>query len=226
MPAKSTTQRAKPQTAAAAAPRSRSAKSSYHHGNLRDELVQQGMAVLEQEGMAALSMREIARRIGVTQTAPLHHFDKVGLLAAIAALGFRKLFEFRMAALKDKREPRERLMTVMLAYVEYALAHPALFHLMHGPEIPDKTLFPELNEAATRSYSILETAVADFLLSSEGAMERSREATLAAWTACHGLATILTNPQNTPRYVLRKDPMGISRTIFDIFISGLARAPA
>jgi hypothetical protein len=106
--------------------------------------------------------------------------------------------------------------------VEFALAHPALFHLMHGPEIPDKTQFPELNEAATRSYGILETAVADFLLASEGSMDRGREATLAAWTACNGLANILVNPQNTPRYVLRKDPMGISRTIFDIFVTGLS----
>jgi AcrR family transcriptional regulator len=224
MPPTSTTKRTKPAAAIPTVSRTRSAKSAYHHGNLRDEMVREGMVILESQGQAALSMREIARRIGVTQTAPLHHFDKAGLLAAIAALGFRKLFEFRMEALKDKRDPRERLMTVMLAYVEFALAHPALFHLMHGPEIPDKTKFPELNEAATRSYSILETAVADFLLASEGSMERSREATLAAWTACHGLATILINPQNTPRYVLRKDPMGISRTIFEIFIAGLGRS--
>jgi AcrR family transcriptional regulator len=220
MPSTSTTKRAKPAVAAAAAGK-RTIKTTYHHGNLRDEMVLQGMAILETEGQAALSMREIARRLGVTQAAPLHHFDKAGLLAAIAALGFRMLFEFRMEALKDKRDPRERLMTVMLAYVEFALAHPALFHLMHGPEIPDKTQFPELNEAATRSYSILETAVADFLLASEGSMDRGREATLAAWTACHGLANILVNPQNTPRYVLRKDPMGISRTIFEIFVTGL-----
>ena len=219
----SATRRAKrPTTAESPA---RAAKSAYHHGNLRDEMVLQGMAILETEGQAALSMREIARRLGVTQTAPLHHFDKAGLLAAIAALGFRRLFEFRMEALKDKRDPRERLMAVMLAYAKFALDHPALFHLMHGPEIPDKTQYPELNEAATRSYGILETSVADFLLASEGSMERSREATLAAWTACQGMATVLTNPQNTPRSVLRKDPLGISRTIFDIFIGGLARPP-
>ena len=225
MASNTTTKRTKP-AATVAAPRKRAVKTTYHHGNLRDEMVLQGMAILETEGLAALSMREIARRLGVTQTAPLHHFDKAGLLAAIAALGFRRLFEFRMEALKDKRDPRERLMAVMLAYAEFALAHPALFHLMHGPEIPDKTRYPELNEAATRSYGILETSVADFLLAGEGSMERSREATLAAWTACHGMATILTNPQNTPRYVLRKDPLGISRTIFDIFIGGLALRPA
>ena len=198
---------------------------AYHHGNLREELVSQGLAIVEGEGLPALTMREIARRIGVTQTAPLHHFEgKAGLLAAIAALGFRMLFDDRMAALKYKRSPQDRLMAVLLAYVDFARAHPALFHLMHGPEIPDKAAYAELNEAAIRSYSLLETAVADYLLASDGSMERRREATLAAWTACHGLAHIMTSPQNTPSYVLRKDPEGISRQIFQIFLNGLAPA--
>jgi AcrR family transcriptional regulator len=196
---------------------------AYHHGNLREELVSQGLAIVEGEGLAALTMREIARRIGVTQTAPLHHFEgKTGLLAAIAALGFRMLFEARMEALKNQRSPQDRLMSVLLAYVDFARAHPALFHLMHGPEIPDKSAYPELNEAAIRSYSLLETAVADYLLASDGSMDRRREATLAAWTACHGLAHIMTSPQNTPTYVLRKDPEGIARQIFQIFLNGLA----
>lgn len=213
-----------PSTATTKRPRTPPAsKTAYHHGNLREELVLQGMAILESEGMTALSMREIARRTGVTQTAPLHHFEgKTGLLAAIAAMGFRQLFEYRMQALQGRRGPEERLMAVMMAYVEFALAHPALFHLMHGPEIPDKTRFPELNEAAMRSYGILETAVADFLLTNESSMDRSRDATLAAWTACNGLANILISPQNTPRSVLRKDPTGIARRIFEIFIRGLS----
>jgi AcrR family transcriptional regulator len=199
-------------------------KTAYHHGNLREELVTQGLAILESDGLGALTMREIARRLGVTQTAPLHHFEgKTGLLAAMAAQGFRMLYDQRMKALKDKRDPRERLMAVLLAYVEFAQGHPALFHLMHGPEIPDKTKFPELNDAAIRSYSLLEAAVADYLLAHEGTMERGRDATLAAWTACHGLAHIMIGPQNTPRSVLRQNPTEISRTIFDIFIQGLGR---
>jgi AcrR family transcriptional regulator len=198
-------------------------KAAYHHGNLREALVTQGLALLEEEGLGALTMREIARRTGVTQTAPLHHFEgKTGLLAAIAARGFRMLLDARMQALKDQREPADRLMAVMLAYVDFARAHPVLFHLMHGPEIPDKTAYPELNEAAIRSYGLLEAAVADYLLAREGNMDRRREATLAAWTACHGLAHIMTSPQNTPSHVLRKDPQGIARTIFGMFMKGLA----
>jgi AcrR family transcriptional regulator len=199
-------------------------KAAYHHGNLREELITQGLAILESDGMGALTMREIARRLGVSQTAPLHHFEsKTALLAAIATLGFRVLFDERMEALKDKRDPHERLMAVMLAYLAFARAHPTLFLLMHGPEIPDKALFPELNEAAIRSYSVLEATVADYLLASQGSMDRRREATLAAWTACYGLAHIMTNPQNTPRNVLRKDPDGIARTIFEMFIHGLGK---
>lgn len=202
-----------------------STKTAYHHGNLREELVTQGLAIVESEGIAALTMREIARRLDVSATAPLHHFEsKTALLAAIAAQGFRMLFEDRMAALKDQREPHDRLMAVLLAYVAFARAHPALFQLMHGPEIPDKSLYPELNEAAIRSYSLLESAVADYLMAHDGSMERRREATLAAWTACYGLAQIMTSPQNTPRNVLRKDPEGIARTIFEMFIHGLGRA--
>ena len=92
------------------------AKTSYHHGNLREELVRQGLAILEEQGLAALTMREIARRTGVTPTAPLHHFEnKAALLAAMSTFGFRMLFEQRMRALKDQRDPRERLLSVMLA---------------------------------------------------------------------------------------------------------------
>ncbi len=202
------------------------AKTAYHHGNLREALLSQGLSILENEGLAALSMREIARRLGVTQTAPLHHFPtKTALLAAIAAHGFRELFDQRVKALKGTHVPLERLRAVLLSYVEFALAHPALFHLMHGPEIPDKAPFPELNDAAIRSYSLFESAVADYLMAHEGSTERSREATLAVWTSCQGLATVLTNPQNTPRYVLRKDPIGISRTIFDMVIRGIGERP-
>lgn len=204
-----------------------SKKTSYHHGNLREELVATGLRILETDGLRALTIREVARCLGVTSTAPLHHFaTKNALLAAIAAQGFRLLFDERMAALKGGGTQEERLSAVLMAYVRFAMAHPALYELMHGPHIMDKSVYPELSEAAIRSYSLLETVVGDYLLARDGTLESSEDAALAAWTISVGVATALTNPQNTPRYVLRKDPLGVAQRIFKMFLRGLARPPA
>ena len=194
---------------------------AYHHGNLRDALVQRGVEILETQGPAALSLRQAARDVGVSQTAPLHHFDgKVGYLAAIAAEGFRLLFEQRVLALRNQHDPAERLLGVMLAHLRFAVDHGALFHVMFGPDIPDKAKFPDLEQAASRSYGILEACVGDYLSLRQAPLTRVRPSTLAAWTACHGLATVMAQRQNAWG-IVRKDPMKIGRDVFAIFIAGL-----
>ncbi len=205
-------------------------KRAYHHGNLRETLVEQGLQILKIEGITALSMRQIAKRIGVSQTAPLHHFGgKAGLLAAIAAEGFRRLLALRLDRLASCTDPAQRLLTAMVVYVEFAVEHVGLFHLMYGPEIPNKDQFPELEEAATRSYKLLETCVADYLKAIGQSTESRRDATLAAWTASHGLATILMDQQNSPWgtvRLIRRDPARIAHEVFGIFIAGLAQRKA
>ncbi|HUG21800.1 TetR/AcrR family transcriptional regulator [Piscinibacter sp.] len=205
---------------AAEAPR----QAAYHHGNLRDALVLRGVEILDSEGAAALSLRRAARDVGVSQTAPLHHFDgKVAYLAAIAAHGFRMMFEQRIGALRNKTEPRERLLGVMLAHLQFAIDHGALFHVMFGPDVPNKTEFPDLEQAARRSYGILETCVGEYLGSRNASLARVRPAALAAWTACHGLATLMVDRQNAWD-IVRKDPMKIGRDVFSIFVAGLDHA--
>ncbi|HWH84709.1 MAG TPA: TetR/AcrR family transcriptional regulator [Burkholderiaceae bacterium] len=194
---------------------------SYHHGNLREALVRRGVEILETQGLAPLSLRQAARDVGVSQTAPLHHFDgKSGYLAAIAAEGFRLLFERRVVALRGQTRPGDRLLAVMLAHLQFAVEHPALFQVMYGPEIPNKALFPELAQAASRSYGIVEACVGDYLSHRNAPLARIRSATLAAWTACHGLATVMCDRQNAWG-LLRKDPTTIGRDVFAIFIAGL-----
>jgi len=197
---------------------------AYHHGNLHETLVLRGIEILDAEGAAALSLRRAAREAGVSQTAPLHHFDgKVGYLAAIAAHGFRMLFEERIRALRNKTDPRERLLGVMLAHLNFAVEHGALFHVMFGPDIPNKTKFPELEQAARRSYGILETCVGEYLSSRSVSLVRVRPAALAAWTACHGLATLMVDRENAWD-IVSKDPLKIGHDVFAIFIAGLDHA--
>src|SRR5690606_17147113 len=101
----------------------------YHHGNLPAALVDAALEVLESEGIEALTLRELARRVGVTHAAPYRHFkDKAALLAALAAEGFARLSR----AVEARRG--EGIAGAAEAYLRFAADHPAHFRLMFAPE--------------------------------------------------------------------------------------------
>lgn len=148
--------------------------STYHHGDLRAALLQAAGKALEKQGITGLSLRDAARRAGVSHNAPYRHFaDRDALLAALAAEGFRMLGE----ALRDKpgRARGE-------AYVRFALEHPQRFRLMFGGLLPI-TRYPELRESASGAYQSLVDAWKD--------MPEPQIAAAAAWSLVHGLAQLL-----------------------------------
>jgi AcrR family transcriptional regulator len=166
-------------------------KGAWHHGNLREEMVKRGVELIELRGASELSLREVARLVGVSQTAPTHHFgDKEGLLASIASEGFRVLMSERLAALKDGMTKEQRLRVVMRVYVSFALRHPELFHLMFGTRIPDKRKHAELMEASASSFQFLSNSIAEFM-AADSSDRPPRFSTLAVWSGMHGLATLL-----------------------------------
>jgi AcrR family transcriptional regulator len=169
-------------------------KNGWHHGNLREEMVKRGLELIELRGAAELSLREVARLVGVSQTAPTHHFgDKEGLLAAIASEGFRALMSERLAALKDGMTKEQRLRMVMRVYVAFALKRPELFHLMFGPRIPDKRKHAEFMEASSGSFQFLSNSIAEFMADDAGSARPPRFSALAVWSGMHGLATLLSD---------------------------------
>ena len=197
-------------------------RSSYHHGNLHEALVARGIEILEGQGPAALSFRGIARDLGVSPTAPLYYFpNTAAYLAAIAAQGFCMLYGKCTEVLRNQRNPRKRLLKVMMAHLQFAGKHGALFQVMYGAEIPDKTLFPELESAAARSYGVLQSCVGDYLKTRNGALGRTHPTALAAWIPCHALATMMVNRRSAWHIMNDKDPMKIGREFFDILIAGL-----
>jgi AcrR family transcriptional regulator len=172
-------------------------KSSWHHGNLREEMVKRGVELVELRSAADLSLREVARLAGVSQTAPAHHFgDKEGLLAAIASEGFRKLMSDRLGALKDGMTKEERLRAVMRVYVEFALQRPEMFHLMFGPRIGDKCKYPELMEASAASFAFLGNSIAEFMADPANSERPPRYSAIAVWSGMHGLATLLSDRES------------------------------
>jgi AcrR family transcriptional regulator len=167
-------------------------KVSWHHGNLREEMLQRGLTLLEMRGASDLSLREVARLAGVSQTAPTHHFgDKEGLLAALASEGFHLLMSDRLGALKDGMTRERRLRVIMRVYVEFALKRPELFHLMFGPRIADKRKYPALMEASGASFQFLNNTIAEFMADHSDGGRPPRFSTIAVWSGMHGLATLL-----------------------------------
>ncbi len=148
--------------------------ATYHHGNLPATLLRAAGRTLEKRGIGALSLRETARRAGVSHNAPYRHFpDREALLAALAAEGFATLAE-RLRG-KPAREIGE-------TYVRFALEQPQRFRLMFGGVLPPGR-YPELNGAAKGAYQALAEAFRD--------LPRPELAAAAAWSLVHGLSHLL-----------------------------------
>ena len=171
----------------------------YHHGNLRPALISAAIGEIEESGPAAMSLRAVARRAGVTHAAATYHFgDRAGLLTAVAAEGYRLLAE----ALREAQETRGSFLEVGVAYVRFAVTHRAHFEVMYRPELYHRD-DAELGRAR---------AAAATLLYGTGEITRERMAYgVAAWSIVHGLATLWLNG-NLPAQ-LGDDPGEITRVV-------------
>jgi AcrR family transcriptional regulator len=169
----------------------RPARRSYHHGDLRRALLTTALSLVEDEDAAVLTLREVARRAGVTHSAPYHHFPtKAALLAALAEEGFRTLYtEQLQAAAKAGPDPVARLEALGIAYVKFADAHRGYFRVMFRSDAGGWADFPKVLEAAQLSYVLLAATASE--AQKAGGMEVDlAEFTLAAWSVVHGLATL------------------------------------
>jgi AcrR family transcriptional regulator len=150
----------------------------YHHGNLRRAVLDAAVEAIAESGPATWSLRELARRAGVSHAAPAHHFgDKTGLLTAVAAEGYT-LFADALEAAGDD------LHTVGLAYVRFAVDHRAHFEVMFTPALY-RAGDPELSAARDRAGRALRKGVRG---AAPGRPEGDRTAGIAAWSIVHGFA--------------------------------------
>lgn len=164
--------------------RSGAREAAYHHGDLRSALVAAGLAILEEGGdPAALSLREAARRAGVSAMAPYRHFeDKDALLVAVATAGFER---FGAALTEADAHPDKTVAIVEqgVAYVRFALENPALFRLMFGHSGPTRP--QKLHDASKAAFSVLETRVASLV-----APEMAPSWAAHCWALAHGIAAL------------------------------------
>lgn len=165
------------------------ARANYHHGDLRQQTRREALKLLRENGEAAVTLRALAKTLGVTAPALYRHFrDRQALLADLAAQGFRKLR--RKLEQVPQESPREALTGIGLAYVEFAEANPKLYRLMFGGAIIRRGEFPELDQAGKDAFAVLEETAA--WAQREGHLTDTPLCTLtaAAWSLVHGLAQL------------------------------------
>lgn len=149
----------------------------YHHGDLRRALLDAALALVAENGPAALSLREVARSAGVSHAAPAHHFaNKAGLLTAIAAEGYHRLADALAGA--------DTFQEKGVAYVLFATEHPGHFAVMRAPDLL-RTDDPDLVAAETAAGEQLRAGATARMVHVDPA------APVAAWALVHGLASLL-----------------------------------
>jgi AcrR family transcriptional regulator len=181
----------------------------YHHGNLRDSLLDAADALLAQNGAQALTLREVAKGAGVSHAAPYHHFaSREHLLAAVAARAFTGLAAAMAAAdAASERGQAERLVDICEVYVEFARARPAQFRLMFGPLLAQKSRYPDFKQAAEAAFNVLLTAATTFDAA------HGPELALTGWSLAHGLANLAVDEAFTDLPVEVPPPATLARAM-------------
>lgn len=166
----------------------------YHHGNLKETLIESAFSVCECEGYEQMSLRSIAKNANVSQTAPYRHFKtKQDLLAEVAKRGFVELKGILLNASDNKKiaeNPQERFLDMGLAYLNFGLEKPNIYDLMNGPECP-KNDYPELKAEAQETFAILIAAIVEL---KPGINETElKMMSIKHWATLHGLVDLLRN---------------------------------
>jgi AcrR family transcriptional regulator len=181
----------------------------YHHGGLRDALLEAAERVLERDGLGGLTLRAVAREAGVSHAAPAHHFaDLTGLVSELAAIGFRQFNTAMVAAGAQGASPLEKALARAKAYVAYAQAHPGMYGLMFRTERLDMSR-PALCDAANASFAGLAGAIGATRHEqiSEQALSLEQAADIArAWSLVHGFTMLLLDGRLTG--ILSRLPKG------------------
>ncbi|MEV0677385.1 TetR/AcrR family transcriptional regulator [Actinosynnema sp. NPDC050436] len=182
----------------------------YHHGDLRRAVLTAAVDVITEHGPSAVSLRDLARRVGVSHAGPVHHFrDKAGLLTALATEGFDTLAETLAAA----GDGGGTYVDVGAAYVAFAVDHRAHFEVMFRPDLYHSD-DPDLRAAQRRAAALLQGGVTD--------EPDPRLAAVAAWSIVHGFAT-LWNTGALSRD-LGDDPRSVGREVAAFLFRGDAGA--
>jgi AcrR family transcriptional regulator len=205
--------------------------AAYHHGDLRPALLRASLTLIEDGGIAALSLRAVARKAGVSHNAPYHHFkDRGSLLAALAEDGFAALAKAMADARAAAPDARSRLEACGHAYIRFALESPARFKLMSRPELTGPAEEAAVAQSSTPALDTLTAAILEAQAAGLAPAGDPRPLVLTCWSAVHGLASLwLDGPLTRAQRAFATSPEKLSAIVpatLTLLLTGAARAGA
>jgi AcrR family transcriptional regulator len=193
----------------------------YHHGELRRALLDATLAIAAREGTSAVSLRAVARRIGVSPQASYNHFpDRAALVSAAAEEGLRQLAKNLREARDAESSPGPRLEATGIAYVAFASSHAAYFRLFSAPDLVDRRTAPALSAAYEDAFGVLLHAIEECQKAGVIREGNTHSLALAAWSIVHGLAWLFVDGQIGVSGV-QGDAIDVARATLRILLKGL-----
>jgi AcrR family transcriptional regulator len=200
---------------------------AYHHGDLPAALLAAVESAVGDGGVSGVSLRDVARRAGVSHSAPAHHFGtKAGLLTAFATAGYQLLAEsvIKEVAASDAADGPAELAAIGRGYVRFAVAHPAHFDVMFRLDAlnPGNAEFAAASEAA---YGLLTATVERCRVAGRLHGRSPEVVAVSAWSLVHGLSALWISGR-LPERIAEQDPQQLAAAVSDLFVQSVLPPPA
>ena len=175
----------------------------YHHGDLKNALILAGIRILSKEGVAGLSLRKVAKKAGVSHSAPYAHFtDKQALIAAISTEGFKQLYSaIDLAVSSYASDPKRQLMEGAWAYVQFAIDNPDTFHIMFSSVLEKEKDYPAFIEISSKNFDLIVEIVRACQAAKILRSAPPEVIALTVWGQLHGIVSLILDGQ-VPHVVL------------------------